>query len=885
MKEIFSSRFDFPPRTRQRPNEVVFLKRAKRKKIPVSDIFQRPLFLVPRHPFFCMGKRIDRVFFHFCGVVIVALTLFSNVLALDDPVKPLKINRERLEGIVDDSPLARSSDKPAWDYLFKFLDEHSQIEIEQAKPLKVGFMELDRQPVEYRGRFVRITGRLLRCEFVPLQRELGPFDQEEPEIEIRNDDKKNRYGFYKSWVQVADRKDTPICVCSLQIPKGFPVDGNDLNEAVAVTGIFYKRQLYLSSANEEVSTPTILAKTFRWNPDSRKDAALEKEKQTKQGRPYFIASILTLLFLWICLRFMVPLLLSRKRLSREKINFDLSGLKKDIKFNVQEDKSDDPNEGDDLSSPEDDDFPTPSPGSDQTTIIPKVVPVLLAFLFSGIGFSLPAKNTAANNVGAVKIDAEFTREQLFQMDELSWNALGDERVPWDQQRDEILAALDRLSRFVPYSFLKNGISKTYAPMSNQTSSQNHGLPLAADSGQFIGKAFELKGTILNVEEIELNPLERKMLEVPAIYRCRMLVPGQGCADILTRFVPCAWLSDNDQQQNQFAVAYAIYIKRLHFGKDSEENSEKNAKDKTEEVPLAIRSANDALIPLLIAPKIEWYPANPDAPAWQGFLGSIGMDVGSFDLIPAMRIANIKKKRFDDLSPALQFLSRNEIIQRTFKFTEADRDPFYGLLHAAKSTPPGRIEQEARRELETEDKTRSSAVRLFNDPAGVRGKPVLLTGTAKRVLPTLVEDKEVHKLYGIDKYYQIYLFTKDSQNNPLIVCVTSLPDGMPVGSDDKYAEQITVGAIPYKLWVYESSAKLEGPDGEILGNKPAYAPLLIGRSVTWHPTKKHDRPLAGDLLPTGTASSISFGIFIALFALWIGLRRFRSDKPIEFKLRK
>lgn len=881
----------------------------------------------------------------FFGVLAFSISCPISV-ARADSTETIQIDRSRLEGVADNSPLVRSGDKAAWDYLFERLGQYSPREIENAPAMQVGFIELDRQPVEYRGRLVKISGRLLRCEFIPLPKESGPFDHDEPEIAEKNDDKNNRSGFYKSWIQLEDRKDIPICVCSLRIPKGLSADGTDRNDPVSVTGFFYKKQLYLSDADEEVSTPTILAKTFRWKPVSVQDAAKTKGSQTKQGRSYFTASILTLLFLWICLRFLVPLLLSRKRSAREKIKFDLSGLKDekkdgikiaDLKINVhdnrQDDQSDDSNDDSGLSSPEDDDFPTPSPGSDQTTVIPKVVPILSAFLLAGICSSVSAKHAdipdpAVDKTNAVKIDAKFTQDQLFQMDDLSWNALGDERVPWEQQRDEILAALDRLRRFVPYSFLKAGISGQYVPTGGATKTDN-GLPLAADSGQFIGKAFELKGTILNVEEIELNPLERKLLEVPAIYRCRILVPGQGCADVLTRFVPAAWLSDQDRKQdkprsqqqlakqqlalNQFAVVYGIYIKRLSVEKDSAEVSEENAENKAgektetrteatdsgkdEEIPLAIRSANDELLPLLIAPKVEWYPinsanhANSDAPTgpdsldFHGFLGSIGFDVGSFDLIPSLRISDVKKKRFDELPPSLQLLSRNEIIQRAFKFTEADRDPFYGLLRAAKQTSSGRIEQEARRELKKEDKTFSSAVRLFNDPAGTRGKPVLLTGTAKRILSTLVEDKEVQKLYGIDKYYQIYLFTKDSQNNPLIVCVTSLPDGMPVGSDDKYAEQITVGAIPYKLWIYESSAKLEGPDGEVIGNKPAYAPLLIGRSVNWHPTKKHDRPLAGDLLPSGTASSISLGIFVALLALWIGLRRFRSDKPIEFKLRK
>ncbi|MGL4594382.1 MAG: hypothetical protein ACRCUY_06595, partial [Thermoguttaceae bacterium] len=203
----------------------------------------------------------------------------------------LKIERDRLLDIVDDSPLARSADKSGWDYLFSVLREQDDSALEREKALSVGFTELQRQPVEYRGRLVKIEGRLVRCEFFPVAHSETIFShptifsqqlqEESTTKKTQNDDsnldesdrtvlssEKKKNGYYRAWILVKDKENVPICVCFLDLPKengtnGFPL-GDNLNESVSVTGIFYKRLLFLSSDGEEVTTPTILAKTIHW---------------------------------------------------------------------------------------------------------------------------------------------------------------------------------------------------------------------------------------------------------------------------------------------------------------------------------------------------------------------------------------------------------------------------------------------------------------------------------------------------------------------------------------------------------------------------------------------------------------------------------------------
>jgi hypothetical protein len=481
------------------------------------------------------------------------------------------------------------------------------------------------------------------------------------------------------------------------------------------------------------------------------------------------------------------------------------------------------------------------------------------FAVFGVVFSAEQSNV---NVNA--INAELTKA-LLNMDDYSWDALGDEAVPLEQQEEEVLGLLYQLVHVVPPSFLKQNVSKPFPNFS----------ALVNDPVQFRGLAFELKGNVELVREISLNPAEQKRFRIPSIFRCRFRVDAQyvgtqHVAEILTAFVPAAW-KRNEPISERSAVT-GIYLKRLVSGNVIADPIANPITDPiADQLEFHKFSSNESdFIPFIVASRVQWFP--------ETFLGDIGFDVGSFDQVPAFRIADLKKQKQFDVVPSLQFLSRNEIIHRAFKLTESDREPFYGLLQAALQTTPNQIRQEAHRILEQEGEKKMSAIELFNNPKGMRGKPVLLHGIAKQVLPTLVEDKEVNILFGIKKYYQIYFYTNDSQGNPLVACVTSLPDGMPVGSSPDYAEKITIAAIPYKLWVYESSAKLEGGNGY----KPNYAPLLIGKSLSWHQEKKSPKTSTVNNEIQNTRTTISITLFFLLLLIWFIIKRFQNKRTIKFR---
>ena len=283
-----------------------------------------------------------------------------------------------------------------------------------------------------------------------------------------------------------------------------------------------------------------------------------------------------------------------------------------------------------------------------------------------------------------------------------------------------------------------------------------------------------------------------------LYRCTMK-QDNGVIDIYTPFLPKAWNEGGPMQER--SAAFGVYVKTY-----------KNT-------------------PVFLAPAMRWYPDT--------WLGNLGFDVASFDQVPVGRVTELEQHD-------------EETNRRMFKFTEADWDPFYGLLKAISNAPKELLEEEAKKQ---QAEMPIGVTDLFNHPHKVRSKAVMLRGTAKRVVPTPVTDSEVQTLFGIDHYYQIFLFSEQSQGNPIVVCVRELPEGMPTGSADDFAETITVAAVPYKLWIYETTAG------------PHYAPLLVGQTPVWHPKPR----------PPQSITNFSFTFFFVLVLIWFGCRLWARRK--------
>jgi hypothetical protein len=139
-----------------------------------------------------------------------------------------------------------------------------------------------------------------------------------------------------------------------------------------------------------------------------------------------------------------------------------------------------------------------------------------------------------------------------------------------------------------------------------------------------------------------------------------------------------------------------------------------------------------------------------------------------------------------------------------------------------------------------------------------GKLVMFEGDARRCVEVRVDDPDVRERFGIERYYEIAMFTDDSQGNPLIFCVLELPKGMPVGED--IHERMRIAGFFLKSWAYPQGAG--GKNAE--GAKQQLAPLILGRDA-----RRFERQASGGVV----MGSIVVGAIVLAMSgiLWAALR--------------
>lgn len=356
--------------------------------------------------------------------------------------------------------------------------------------------------------------------------------------------------------------------------------------------------------------------------------------------------------------------------------------------------------------------------------------------------------------------------------------------------------------------------------------------LLANFERFRGEIVTVEGAVEKTEVVELPPEEASRLGFSRFYRVRLKAtsPSNGeqpepeaFFEIFTLDVPRVWV-----EKDGFGEPAGALVLLLKKGPEEESG------------PCIFAAAK----------RVAWYP--------NSLLGRLKMDVGLFDLLD--------RRVSQDLSRE----PRTPPKIARFRLGVHNRECFYQLLAAVGRAGPGTLFEEAKRQLAQEGVPLTSVVPLFNEPEKNRGRLVLLRGTAREVLRVDVPDRDVRARFGISHYYQIHLFTDDSQGNPLVICVRELPPRMPVGTGPTYAETVTVAGFFFNTWAYRRQLDLGSDQKEAVWQ---LAPLIIGREVIWHP---REAPSPGPWIPL-----IAAGIFLVLLvAIWWGmLQTFRGRPPI------
>jgi hypothetical protein len=105
----------------------------------------------------------------------------------------------------------------------------------------------------------------------------------------------------------------------------------------------------------------------------------------------------------------------------------------------------------------------------------------------------------------------------------------------------------------------------------------------------------------------------------------------------------------------------------------------------------------------------------------------------------------------------------------------------------------------------------------------------------------------------------------------VICVPALPQGMPVGEDGRYAEDIRAVGFFCKVWGY----RVPKATGEVARQ---LAPLLVGPAPVWYPAPERKSNLV--------AQGVAAGLFVlALLAIWVFMwRSGRRDARLRREFR-
>ena len=301
-----------------------------------------------------------------------------------------------------------------------------------------------------------------------------------------------------------------------------------------------------------------------------------------------------------------------------------------------------------------------------------------------------------------------------------------------------------------------------------------------------GLIFRLRGRVTDIEPIETPAEAAQRYEITQYYRCRVQLDAPPrTADIYTKNVPTAWRKGG--KPDTPVGAMGVFLK---LGQD----------------------VDGQPLPVFAAERLAWYSDN--------LLGQLRMDAGLLDSVN-------NEKPFTLDSPD-------------------DREAFYRMLAAVGRAKPGELLRRAEQNLpntpenwrwtDRQGEEQYSVVPLFNEPDTQRGRLIELSGVARRIEKVLVDDPDVVARFGFDHYYQVSLFTDDSQGNPLTFCIRELPKGMPYGNVPRYGEAVRIAGFFFKTWGYRVPKMADPAIGsDVPKTVRQLSPLLIGRSLAWRPT--------------------------------------------------
>ncbi len=409
--------------------------------------------------------------------------------------------------------------------------------------------------------------------------------------------------------------------------------------------------------------------------------------------------------------------------------------------------------------------------------------------------------------------------------------------------------------------------------------------LLSEPSEHRGELFPLVGRVLESEAANPPAEVVDRYQIRQYYRCRVQLAADGPpAVVITSRVPKPLRAPGPLEERVSAAG--LFLKVAQEG----------------DQPPAL---------VFVAPRLAWHPdrlnASEGVNLGMTILGDLGMDVGQLDLVKNQsRITKLEREAFYQMLSAVGKAGANQLIRQAQENlpqrTKAWNQEIATLgseverlrTQLASDTVSADQREQLRREADRKHKQRLiaelcvqaakqgkySVFPLFNQADTQHGQLVVLEGNVRRAMLVQVGTSgarhdgnlDILQRMGIDHYYELEMFTEDSENNPIVFCVRELPKGFPAG--ERINEMVRVAGFFFKSWAYYTQQPGDfGPDGR-LQKKQQLAPLLIGKAPIWLQSSATPRnPYLG--LMAG-------GLFIvALIGVWLTIWRYtRADQEFH-----
>lgn len=320
-------------------------------------------------------------------------------------------------------------------------------------------------------------------------------------------------------------------------------------------------------------------------------------------------------------------------------------------------------------------------------------------------------------------------------------------------------------------------------------------------------AFHVFGRLLSFEKTTLEESVAFRYRISEYYTCKLVLDDGRNVTLFCEKIPRALLKPDALKNPPRVGIYALFMKKG----PTEENVRLSSTSVDDTAPRELASM------YLLGSRLAWYPDT--------ILGNAGMDYGLFDDL--------------DREELPEDALRSAAVDT--RLTLRNRECFYQLLAAAnrfsdekfqqiisdirKNAPDSYFEQipASSQEIKSGQKAPrfSSVIPLFQQPARERGNFFLVRGVARRILPIRVEDEDIQNRFGIQHYYEIFLFPDETPESPIVVIVPELPPDVAPGNDMGYYVELSVPAFFFNTWSYQKGTNEEGKPLRRL------APLLIG----------------------------------------------------------